>query len=61
MGRGGRRLYMGLLRGGVGWAGQRPKEPLGQWGRAGHRAAHLVVSRPCRVMGQGGVTPQVFN
>jgi hypothetical protein len=54
MGRRGRRLYMALLRGGVGWAGQRPKEPLGQWGRADHRAAHLVVSCPCRVMGQAG-------
>jgi hypothetical protein len=54
MERGGQRLYMGLQRGGVGWAGQRPKEPLGQWGCAGHRVAHLAVSCPCRVMGQAG-------
>jgi hypothetical protein len=54
MGRGDHRLYMDLLRAGVGWAGQWPKEPLGQWGRVGHRAAHLAVSCPSRVMGQAG-------
>jgi hypothetical protein len=55
MGRGGQRLYTGLLRGGVDWAGQWPKEPLGQYGVVPcHRAAHLAVSFPCRVMGQAG-------